>query len=484
MVKSKIFFFLSTGFIGGVAAASFYYPQKIGNLHLLMGLTVALIVFFTFYENKKSVVFSFTLMFFALGVYLVTSKLEETCDLNLDGQNFFGEVMIMQDPESVGKYQKIIISPDENRDVKFLLNVYDYAPYFYGDKLRVECVLKKPENFSAGFDYQMYLAKDGVGYECQKSKIEKLEGSGGNFIYRIIFRIKNIFNEKIAKLIPAPEAGLLSGLLLGGNNLLGESWQEKFSITGMTHIVAVSGYNVTIIAEYLMLLGIWLGLWRRQAFWFAVSGITLFIFMIGLPSSAVRAGVMGILLIWAMKNGRLANSQNALLFSASVMLLINPLLLRWDVGFQLSFLATAGIIYFYPLSENYLIKNNKVFGWLEILLLTLSAQIFVLPIILFNFQKLSLVSPLANLLILPIIPLAMILGFTAVLAGFIFMPLAIVLAWLAYLPLKYETLVINYLASLQYASVKFNLSWPEVVIWYVILLVFLFYVRMKKNKIV
>ena len=126
------------------------------------------------------------------------------------------------------------------------------------------------------------------------------------------------------RLIPAPQSGLLIGLLLGGDGQLPKTVQDNFSKTGMTHIVAVSGYNVTIIAEYLMLFFLFLGLWRRQAFWVSILGIFLFVLMVGFPSSAVRAGVMGMLLLWAMKNGRLANSQNAIVFSAAVMLLINP----------------------------------------------------------------------------------------------------------------------------------------------------------------
>jgi competence protein ComEC len=261
----------------------------------------------------------------------------------------------------------------------------------------------------------------------------------------------------------------LSGLLLGGTDHLSKEVQDNFSRTGMTHIVAVSGYNVTIVAEYLMIFGIFLGLWRKQAFWFAVLGIILFVIITGIPPSVVRAGIMGILLIWAMKNGRLSNSKNAILFSAGLMLLLNPMLLRWDVGFQLSFLATIGIIYLYPIFDAILIKKNKVFGISEILFLTISAQIFVLPVILFNFKNLSLISPLANILILPIIPLAMFLGFLTIVVGFFSGFLASIISWLTYLPLKYEILMINYLAGLKYSSMEVGFPWWGVVIWYIIL---------------
>jgi len=276
---------------------------------------------------------------------------------------------------------------------------------------------------------------------------------------------------------------------LGGSDQLSKSVKDNFSRTGMTHIVAVSGYNVTIIAEYLMLVGIFLGLWRRQAFYFAVTGIIIFVILTGLSSSAVRAGIMGVLLIWAMKNGRLANSQNAILFSACAMLLINPLLFRWDIGFQLSFLATIGIIYLYPIFENYFLhlvemKHCLVSTVAEILFLSLSAQIFVLPIIMFNFETLSLISLLANVLILPIIPFTMLFGFIAGAFGFIFQPIALIFSWLAFLPLKYETLVINYLASLKYASVEMKIAWWGIVIWYIILVGIIYFIKTRRKEIV
>ena len=131
---------------------------------------------------------------------------------------------------------------------------------------------------------------------------------------------------------------------------------------------------------------------------------------------------MGGLVIWAMKEGRLANSKNAILFAAAAMLAINPLLLRYDAGFQLSFLATLGIIYVYPLFEkNFFAGEQNIFK--ETIFMTMAAQVFVLPVILANFEKLSVISPLANLLILPAIPYIMLGGFAAGMAGFIFVPL-------------------------------------------------------------
>lgn len=484
MTKSRIFFILSLSFLAGIFGASFYYPETVDILGLFFVLIGALIAAAVFYKNRKVLLISSAIIFLSGGAFLTTTRLGEILNLSSEKQNFSGIVEIVKEPEMNNLSQILIVVPDADKKRKILINISAYQKFAYGEKLQLSCVLERPKNVSSDFDYRMYLAAKGVYYQCQKPKIEKLGVSGGNKIYTGLVGLKNNFKDNIDRLIPAPEAGLLVGLILGGSHQLSKDIQSEFSRTGLSHITAVSGYNVTIIAEYLMIIGIAIGLWRRQAFWFAAVGIIIFVIITGLSASAVRAGVMGILLIWAMKSGRLANSQNAVIFSADIMLLSNPLLLRWDVGFQLSFLATLGIIYFYPIFDNYLVGKNKAFGLSEILFLTLSAQIFVLPVILFNFNQLSLISPLANLLILPFVPLTMLLGFLAAVLGFIWTPLSIAFAWLAFLFLKYETIVISFLSALEYAAVEIKIVWWEVTLWYIILAgtTFLFS-RMKRKSL-
>ncbi|PJA87130.1 MAG: hypothetical protein CO141_01085 [Candidatus Moranbacteria bacterium CG_4_9_14_3_um_filter_42_9] len=485
MTKSKIFLILSLSFIGGIFLASFY-QKAIADYYFLLAIAFLLIFLVVFYKNKKVYITTFAGLFFIFGFWLTGAKLSKISATNYTGQTFSGQALIVKEPENSGKYQKIIaeipLGSEVSKFLKVLINTNLYPEYRYGDEINLKCTLETPKNFAEGFDYRMYLAKDRIYYICSGVKIELLNRDKGNNFYAAVIKLKNKFGGAMAEMIPLPEAGLLEGLLLGGDAKLPKSVQDNFSRTGMTHIVAVSGYNVTIIAEYLMLALIFLGFWRQQAFWGAILGIFLFILMIGFPSSAVRAGVMGGLLIWAMKSGRLANSQNAIVASAAVMLLINPLLLRWDIGFQLSFLATLGIVYLYPFLERHLIKKNKVFGILELLGLTISAQIFVLPIILINFGKLSLISPLANILVLPIIPLTMLLGFFAVILKLLIPPLAPVFSWLVFLLLKYEVEAINFLAGLNWSSVEIkSFAWYWAIVWYILLIRIMFMLR-KREK--
>lgn len=472
MDKSRIFFIFCIFFISGVFFQSFF-PEIINFLYFgYFSVLLSLIILVVFYKNKTALIAVLIILSFALGCWLTFRKINYISNLKLKESAISQDFFVSQEPEAKGRMQNLILK-NEKSDLKVLVSVSRYPEYKYGDKLKLNCILEFPKNFEEGFDYRMYLAKNGIYYTCKNPKITFL-GSGGNIFYKTLINIKETFDKKMGEAIPFPEAGLLSGILMGGDQKLSKEIQNDFSVTGVTHIIAVSGYNVTIVAEYLMILGIYLGLWRKQSFWFAVSGIILFVIMVGFPSSAVRAGVMGILLIWAMKNGRLASSQNAVIFSAFVMLLANPLLLRYDVGFQLSFLATLGIVYFYPIINNIFAGKNKFFGLWEILLLTLSAQIFVLPVIIYKFHRLSLISPSANILVLPTIPMTMLLGFLAILFKLLYFPLAPVVSWITFLFLKYQIWIIGFLAKIKFSSVEMNnFSWIYVVLWYIISAVFI-----------
>ncbi|GBE16896.1 comEC family competence protein [bacterium BMS3Abin15] len=479
LTKSKIFLILSLGFMAGIFLASFF---NISSMLIYFFLILAIIILILGYRNRIALVIGFVILFFILGAWRFNVDFKKLDNLNLNGNNISEKVIVVKEPENKGNYQKLIVRTDN--DFKILVNAGLYPEVNYGDELDLNCALEVPENFSEDFDYRMYLAKDKIYYLCKSAKIEKTENNKGNKIYLAILKTKNGMEENVNRVIPQPQAALANGLLFGGSSRLSEKVSDNFSKTGMTHIVAVSGYNVTIIAEYLILFGIFIGLWRKQSFWFALIGIFLFVAMIGFPSSAVRAGVMGTLLLWAMKNGRLANSHNAIIFAGAIMLLINPLLLRWDIGFQLSFLATLGIIMLAPLWEKVFIKKHKALGLTEILFLTISAQIFVLPIILYNFKILSLVSIPANMLVLLIVPITMLLVFLTAISGFVFGPLSLVFAWLAFLPLKYEVWIINTLADLSWASKSVeNFHWLWVMIWYLALATIIFVIR-KRNTII
>lgn len=482
MAKSKIFFILALSFLGGVFGASFFDFERSFLLVLAAG---AVAVFIVNHRNKKAWLVSAAILFFIIGVWRTGLSLASAKN-NLDGEKSGPAELtagVIKEPETDEKYQKIIVQDGEKN--KILVDSDIYPQYQYGDELKVKCILQEPKNFEdSTFDYQMYLAKDGIYRICNRPQVILVAKNKGNKIYSAILATKNKFEEKLSQIFPDPEGAYLKGLLLGGSKRMPKDLSEAFQKTGTTHTVAVSGYNVTIVAAFLMWLGIWLGLWRQQVFSFAVLGIILFVLATGAPASAVRAGIMGSLVIWAMKEGRLANSTNAIMLAAAIMLFVNPLLLRYDAGFQLSFLATLGIVYLSPLFEKKFQRGSGLSFFKEILFLTIAAQIFVLPVILNSFEKLSLVSPIANLMILPAIPAIMGMGFAAGITGFIFLPLGKLAGFLPYILLKAELIIIQWMANLPWASMEVkNFGWKYISVYYLVLFLLLYFYKRKNKKL-
>ncbi|MDD5652145.1 MAG: ComEC/Rec2 family competence protein, partial [Candidatus Moranbacteria bacterium] len=174
---------------------------------------------------------------------------------------------------------------------------------------------------------------------------------------------------------------------------------------------------------------------------------------------------------------------NAILLAGAIMLWINPLSLRWDIGFQLSFLATFGIVKMAPLWERYFFWKNKALGIVDIALMTISAQIFVFPIIMYNFHTLSVVSILANILILLIIPITMLFAFLSALSGFIAYLLSLAFGWAGYWLLRYEIGVVEILADFDWSSMEINnFGASGVIIWYIFLFVLIFFISKLDKK--
>ncbi|KKS56452.1 MAG: internalization-related competence protein ComEC/Rec2 protein, partial [Parcubacteria group bacterium GW2011_GWA2_42_35] len=307
-----------------------------------------------------------------------------------------------------------------------LITIGSYQEYFYGDKLKLKGKLQTPKEFE-DFNYKNYLRKDKILSVMYEPKIEVigksdlLEEVGLPRFYANILEIKEKLRISIYRSLASPQAELLAAMVLGDQSRLSQELKNNFSRTGITHIVAISGMNITIMAEILIFFfGLTLRLGWNRAFYLVLFITVFYVVMIGAPASAVRAGIMAGVLLLAQKTGRLYFAGRALLIAAAIMLIFNPLLLFYDVGFQLSFLAVLGIIYLFPIFDFHLshfLKNKGSRWFRQILALTLSAQIFTLPILVYNFGSVSLISPLVNVLVVPLLPVILIFGFLGILAG-------------------------------------------------------------------
>lgn len=324
----------------------------------------------------------------------------------------------------------------------------------YGDAVEVSGKLTKPENFIGDngkeFDYVNYLKKDGIYYKVDFAEVVKIGSGEGSALKRVLFNFKNKLLEKVDYAVPKTAGLLLSGLILGERAEFPTEMREEFIRTGTIHIVALSGYNITIVSEWFRaLLSSFSPL---VSLWGTILSIILFVLMTGASSTGVRAGIMAGLVLLAKYTGRTYDAGRALVLAGTIMVLINPMVLLYDVSFQLSFIATFAIIFLSPKMKKYFYFVTERFHLREIITDTFSAYIFVLPFILYKMGNLSLVALPANILVLPFIPLTMMLGFIVVFSGFLSGTLSLVFGFITSLFLKYELAIIHFFSSLPFAS--------------------------------
>ncbi|MCS7220098.1 MAG: DNA internalization-related competence protein ComEC/Rec2 [Anaerolineae bacterium] len=339
-----------------------------------------------------------------------------------------------------------------------------FADYAYGDRVRASGLLRIPPRLG-DFDYRAYLARQGVHSVIDRSRVERLSRGGGSPVLRALYHMRRQAQLAITRLMPEPAAALLSGILLGIGSSIPSALYDTFNATATSHILVISGFNITIVAGALTAsLGRLVG--RRRATPLVLLGITLYVLLVGADAAVVRAGIMGGLGILAWQLGRQSTALVSLAASALVMTAINPLTL-WDLGFQFSAMATLGLILFVPplqtKAESWLsqaLSNARaahVGAFLnDGLIVTLAAQLTTAPLVAYYFGRLSLISLFTNFLILPVQPYIMTWGGAATLIGLMpgLQPAAQAIAYVPWLCLAYTVWVVETTARLPFASLE------------------------------
>ena len=483
MTSSKILFYFCLSFIFGIFFSSVIkIPQSLLWGFLSLGV---LLIFSQFFLKKENIfLIGFCILFLVLGIsrhqaVLFEIENNQLRQFNDSDQEITIIGFVSTEPDIRENSTKLTIKAFSVSSVedgplriegKVLLTTSKYPEYQYGDSLEIKGKLETPPVFE-GFDYRNYLQKQGIYSVMSWPKTGLLGNNFGNPVMKILFSFKKKFQETSRVFIPPPQEGILEALAFGEESNISQDWKEKLNITGTRHIAAVSGMNITIIASLIFSFILSLGFWRQHAFYLTIFLLSLYILMIGFPASAARAGIMGILLLTAQHLGRLSTAQRAVIFAGFLMLLMNPLLLRFDIGFQLSFLATIGLIYLQPIFYNWFkkIPNPKLFPLRTVLSATLGAQVFTLPILVYNFGRIPLLSLIPNILIVPMLAPITILIFIFGLAGIIFWPLGFFLSLPVWFCLTYVVVLVDWFSKISFATLFVNVSWIWLIIAYLIL---------------
>ncbi|NUQ38661.1 MAG: ComEC/Rec2 family competence protein, partial [Caldilineales bacterium] len=333
------------------------------------------------------------------------------------------------------------------------------ALFAYGDRVRIRGAAIAPPIFP-DFDYRRFLARKGIHTLIRRAEITLIEPDQGAPFWAALYAFRARGSALLNQILPRPYSDLANGMILGIETGIDRDLYEQFNLTGTSHVIVISGSNIAIVSGILLALFTRVLRRRRLVTLLTLAGILLYTLLVGADAAVTRAALMGSLYVMAVGLGRQSAAIISLFFAGLVMLLLNPLTL-WDVGFQLSFMATLGLILFNaPLRRRWDARIGKRLppaanGLLaEGLLVTFAAQITTMPLVVAYFGRLSLISFLVNLLIIPVQPPIMIAGGMAVLAGLIWLPLAKVIALLPLASLWWTVFIVQQAAALPLASLE------------------------------
>jgi len=441
MGKSKFVISILIGFLFGVFVGDLFKIDYCYFIGLLIGfLAVAIFLWRDIYWRLVIL----ALLGFCLGLtHMAFWQIRQGNVSLVFDKEVNIEATIINHPDFSASQAKYLLS---YQDAKIELQLGRYPEFQYGDRLKIKGVIKKP------LEYLLHRNVQGQIFNGQVQKI----GSGGNIIVKNIYQTRDKFEQTLNQIFPEPLASFSAGLILGSKRNIPDSLSQDFNRTGTTHIIAVSGYNVTILIVYI---GLVLGLIsRRLKIGGSLAVIIVFVLMTGATASVVRAGILAGLVIFGRAQGRRINMAILVLLVASVMVLFNPYLIKYDISFQLSFLAFLGLVYLSPVISNFKMVQPIPPFIRQTFAETFSAQLMVLPILIYYFGQASVISPIVNVLILWIVPAAMLLVFCSALAGFVSLSLGYIVGLLSGLALRYIIYIVQSFSNIFWASFQIKTS--------------------------
>ncbi len=315
---------------------------------------------------------------------------------------------------------------DKPVDGKLQVWLDAFPPVAYGDTLTFECRPQVPTPIGT-FAYDKYLRSQGVLALCFSPKFVDVKPSSGGIIATLL-TTKRVIVARLRMIVPEPHASFLSGLIFGGSSTLSKDLQDDFSATGTSHILAASGFNVSLFSMVFLGFITHTVLGRRKGAYLTAALLVSYIIVAGASAAVVRAGIMGAMTLVGFLIRRKPSILNVTLLALAAMLLWNPLLLLDDVGFQLSFVATAAMLGWSSRIEEKCKFIPEAFELRKSFAGSMAAIVATLPIMLWHFGSVSLLSPVVNLIVLPLVPMLMAMTGIALAAGFLVPTIGTILA--------------------------------------------------------
>jgi competence protein ComEC len=473
-----ILIYLSSVWLAGIYLGTLL---KLPPLFLLIGLAPLPLLFLARQHWKKIVLASIGICLF-IGAAVYTYSNLYTVDENyLRFYNDAGTVelkgVVAGDPDIRDKSIRLTFTVEEIKlengwhevKGKALVTVPRYPEYKYGDFVDITGELETPLSLG-DFDYKGYLAHQGIYSTIYYPKVALIDTGHSFAPLAWIYNVRATLAQTLAQTLPEPQASLAQGILLGMRGNIPADLNSDFTRSGTSHLLAISGQNIGIMAGILLAIGLWLfGRKRNLHIWLAVVVIWIYTIITGMNPPVVRGAIMASVFLFAEALGRQRSGFAALVFAAAVMVGISPYILG-DASFQLSFLAMAGLIFIYPLlsefgrrlvtskigDEGFLVSTLNMV--IDSFSATLASIIVIWPLIAYYFGIFSLAGPIATFLLTPVLPVIIILGTLAMLLGLAYIGVAQVFGWLVWPFLSYMLAVVSGFGSPAISAVKSRFS--------------------------
>lgn len=456
--SADLAFGLAFAFLAGAFAANVGWRP-------FVALIVAFIIVFTLYRFKKyhrtaCLVF---LVSFTVGISYVYGYLAWTASkAKMPFNTKITFAAVVTDEPRTGA-NSIIVSAAAQPPLRGSVEILapPYSNIHYGDLLAIQGKIEPPEN--TGSEPLIIWPR-----------IVLISAHHGFWLREKMIDLKLAMIARLGTLLPADNAAFLAGVLFGAKNDINQAFKNELSVTGTTHLVAVSGYKVTLV---IVAAGIFLGqfLQRRAAFPAIAVCLGLFVLMVGNAASAIRAAIMGFMGLIARETGEEFDMRNAITFAAFIMVIADPTALTNDLSFIISFASVIGIVYLGPSFQKlFRVTEPGVLEWKSAAITTLAAQLATMPILVNAFGQFSFVAIPANILTLSLLPLTLCAGFALAALSFLSYHLAFAAAKLVTILLTYQLVVIRSFAAIAISlPVVFNSEFIFAS-YYLVLILFIF----------
>lgn len=371
---------------------------------------------------------------------------------------------------------------NKNVNIGILFTVSPQLSFDYKENIEISGKLDKIDNFSSSFDMKRFMLVKNVYGKFWFSNVEKLWSEKKDTFLWKIFSIRNTLLESIYAQYPQKEALLLAWILLWARENIPKDMQSDFNNSWLTHLMAVSGFNITILIFFTLYLVKFFPVFLRVIFVTIV--ISFFTLLVWEAVPVLRASIMGLLSYYILMMGRQSDALALLLFTALVLVLFNPLSLNYDISLHLSFLAVLGLLYFQDFWRKMCWFLPQFFAIRESFVLTLAAMTPTLPVMIFTFWQVSVLAPVANMLVGGMIPFTMFFGFLTLILSFFTQVWAYFVWYITYFCLKLINEIAHFFWQLEMSVWKYE-AWQEAVYleitYFLLLIFFILYLQNKKT---